>query len=115
MKLAINTASAIEALVFAADRPEVFVINMSWFLTATPEFTEAIQIAHDAGKLLVAAAGNTGGPPVLYPASDPLVMAVSATDRFDDLYCNTSTGPAISVAAPGHAIVTTHINAAADQ
>jgi len=54
------------------------------------------------GAVLVAAAGNfgpTSGPQ--YPAADPNVIAVSATDASDQIFKASNIGPHVAVTAPG--------------
>jgi subtilisin len=51
------------------------------------------------GLLLVAAAGNGGA--VIYPAAYSSVIAVSATDEYDNLASFSSTGKQVELAAPG--------------
>jgi hypothetical protein len=52
--------------------------------------------------MMVAAAGNAGPKsPPLYPAADPSVMAVSATDAQDRLFAASNRGSYIALAAPG--------------
>ena len=52
--------------------------------------------------MLVAAVGNAGPrSPPLYPAADPGVIAVTATDMEDALFPGANRGTYISVAAPG--------------
>jgi hypothetical protein len=52
--------------------------------------------------VMVAAAGNAGPKsPPLYPAADPSVMAVSATDAQDRLFAASNRGSYIALAAPG--------------
>ena len=54
------------------------------------------------GIVMVAAAGNAGPKsPPLYPAADPNVIAVSATDAQDRLFAASNRGGYIAVAAPG--------------
>ena len=56
--------------------------------------------------MLVAAAGNAGAKsPPLYPAADPNVIAVSATDADDKLFEQSNRGRYITVAAPGAQIL----------
>ena len=58
------------------------------------------------GIVLIAAAGNEGPrSPPLYPAADPEVIAVTATDSEDNLYDHANRGSYIAVAAPGVAIL----------
>ena len=52
--------------------------------------------------VLIAAAGNAGPrSPPLYPAADPNVIAVTATDIDDALFSGANRGSHIAVAAPG--------------
>ena len=61
----------------------------------------AVDNAYNAGLLLVAAAGNTDGGSVMYPAGYDSVIAVSATDR-SDLNTNFDPiDPKIELSAPG--------------
>ena len=54
------------------------------------------------GILMVAAAGNAGAKsPPLYPAANPNVIAVSATDAQDKLFAASNRGSHIAIAAPG--------------
>jgi Subtilase family len=54
------------------------------------------------GIVMVAAAGNAGAKsPPLYPAANPNVIAVSATDAQDHLFAASNRGGHIAVAAPG--------------
>jgi subtilisin family serine protease len=66
----------------------------------TTSLQNACDQAFAAGVLLVAAAGNAGGP-VSYPAAYPSVIAVSATDSQDQLASFSNFGPEIALAAPG--------------
>jgi subtilisin len=70
----------------------------------------ALDSAYNAGLLLVAAAGNKYGPPVLYPAAYDSVIAVAATNNSDKRASFSSTGPAIELAAPGVSIYSTWWN-----
>lgn len=78
------------------------IVNMSF---AGPEdglIERGIAAAAARGILMVAAAGN-GGPksPPLYPAANPNVIAVSATDAQDRLFAASNRGSHIAIAAPG--------------
>src|SRR5690606_14243007 len=54
------------------------------------------------GVVLIAAAGNFGPKsPPQYPAADPGVIAVSATDASDKMFSASNIGPHIAVTAPG--------------
>jgi subtilisin family serine protease len=52
--------------------------------------------------VLIAASGNAGPKsPPLYPAANPNVIAVSATDADDKLFAASNRGAHIAIAAPG--------------
>jgi subtilisin family serine protease len=78
------------------------VINMSFAGPDDPMLQLALQKAHDKGVVLIAAAGNLGPKsPPLYPAADPNVIAVTATDAKDQLLAQANQGAYVAVAAPG--------------
>jgi Subtilase family len=78
------------------------VVNMSFAGPQDPGIGRALAAAHDKGVVLVAAAGNKGAKsPPLYPAADPNVIAVTATDANDQLPAFANRGRYIAVAAPG--------------
>lgn len=68
---------------------------------------EAIFAAHQTGKLLIAAAGNSGDSTYIYPAAYPQVMAVASSSASDTRAPNSSYGNHVDVAAPGEAVLTT--------
>jgi subtilisin family serine protease len=62
----------------------------------------SLALARRKGIVLVAAAGNAGPDSApLYPAADPNVIAVSATDVDDRLLDVSNRGRQIALAAPG--------------
>jgi subtilisin len=63
--------------------------------------------AYNAGVLLVAAAGNTNGGNVTYPAGFDSVIAVTATDQNDQKTSFSPVDPKIELAAPGVDIMST--------
>jgi hypothetical protein len=78
------------------------IINMSFAGPDDPMLALAMQKAHDKGVVLIAAAGNMGPKsPPLYPAADPNVIAVTATDAKDQLLAQANQGSYVAVAAPG--------------
>lgn len=82
------------------------VINMSFAGPADPAIHRSLDAAHKRGIVLVAAAGNGGAKsPPLYPAADPNVIAVTATDAGDKLFEQSNRGNYIAVAAPGAKIL----------
>lgn len=69
---------------------------------------DALAYAWNHGALPVASAGNDGGCPAgVYPAADPHVLAVAATDMNDKPLAISNFGPWVRVAAPGDRILTT--------
>ncbi len=83
------------------------VINLSLgFNDVSQVLFDAVAYASDQGCVLVAAAGNNGGP-VQYPAAyNDYVLAVAATDYNDDVWEGSNAGPEVEVAAPGVSILT---------
>jgi hypothetical protein len=78
------------------------IVNMSFAGPKDGLIERGIAAAAAKGILMVAAAGN-GGPqsPPLYPAANPNVIAVSATDAQDRLFAASNRGSHIAIAAPG--------------
>ena len=78
------------------------VINMSFAGPADPGMSRQLAAAKAKGAVLIAASGNFGPKsPPQYPAADPNVIAVSATDANDKMFKASNIGPHIAVAAPG--------------
>ena len=85
---------------------------MSFAGPADPAMSRAIAAAHARGIVLVAAAGNLGAKsPPQYPAADPNVIAVTATDAEDKLFAASNRGRHVAVAAPGVDILVPSPNA----
>jgi len=107
--------------------PLVKLVNMSLgFSIDSPPLQQAIQSLYNSGVIMVASAGNRcaqspsqdegggdncqGGPAltcdpsqttVKYPAAYPWVLAVTATDYYDQVTAYSVSGPQVDVAAPG--------------
>jgi subtilisin family serine protease len=78
------------------------IINMSFAGPYDPMIQLAMRNAAAKGVVLIAASGNMGAKsPPLYPAADPHVIAVTATDETDRLFPQAVRGPHLAVAAPG--------------
>lgn len=89
---------------------EIDIANLSLGSSGDPGTTveNAFNNAYYVGGLLiVAAAGNTSGGAVIYPAKYGSVIAVSATMQSDDLASFSSVGPEVELAAPGMGILST--------
>jgi subtilisin family serine protease len=78
------------------------VINMSFAGPHDPAIQRLLAAARAKGVVLIAAAGNAGpSSPPLFPAADPNVIAVTATDSEDRLFSASNRGRHIAIAAPG--------------
>jgi len=84
------------------------VINMSLGTGSDIQsFHDAVIAAKNAGVVVIAAAGNSGGS-VIYPAAYFEAIAVSATDQNNVIASWSSRGPEIDLAAPGVSIYSTY-------
>lgn len=100
-----TTVHIINALNWAYEH-HARIVNMSFAGAYDPLLALAISSAHRKDMILVAAAGNEGPTAApAYPAADPNVIAVTATDRDDKLLSAANHGSYISVAAPGVDII----------
>jgi len=84
------------------------VVNMS--LGGTTDYQplhDAVIAAKNAGILVVAAAGNSGGS-VIFPAAYDEALAVSATDSANNIASFSSRGAEVDIAAPGVSIYSTY-------
>jgi subtilisin family serine protease len=78
------------------------IVNMSFAGPKDPVVERGVAAAATMGMVLVAASGNAGPKsPPLYPAANPNVIAVSATDAYDKLFSASNRGAHIAIAAPG--------------
>lgn len=84
------------------------VINMSLGSSSDVQsLHDAVIAAYNAGVVVVAAAGNSGGA-VIFPAAYPEAIAVSATDSNNLLASFSSRGPEVDLAAPGVNVYSTY-------
>ncbi|MGT2437151.1 S8 family serine peptidase [Bradyrhizobium betae] len=78
------------------------IVNMSFAGPKDAVIERAIAATAARGLVLIAAAGNAGAKsPPLYPAANPNVIAVSATDQQDKLFTASNRGNYVALAAPG--------------
>jgi subtilisin family serine protease len=78
------------------------IVNMSFAGPKDTLIERGIAATAARGILMVAAGGNAGPKsPPLYPAANPNVIAVSATDAQDRLFAASNRGGYIALAAPG--------------
>lgn len=102
-----NVEDVIDAILYAVDHG-ASVINLSLgdYDYSVAE-QDAINYAWENGVLVVAAAGNDGDTAngglnrVTYPAADNHVLAVGATDPYDNVATYSNTGLYVGVTAPG--------------
>ncbi len=96
-------ADVAEGIRWAADNGAQ-VINLSLGAPIKSKVVEnAVTHAYKKGVVVVAAAGNSGRS-VGYPAAYDGVIAVSATDRNDNIAWFSSRGPQVAIGAPGVAV-----------
>jgi len=90
----------------AAVQAKARVVNMSFAGPRDPLLSETLAAAAGKGVVLVAAAGNDGPDAApAWPAADPHVIAVTATDANDRRVAAASRGDHIAIAAPGADII----------
>jgi hypothetical protein len=78
------------------------IVNMSFAGPKDGLIERGIAALAARGIVMIAAAGNAGPKsPPLYPAANPNVIAVSATDAQDKLFVASNRGSHIAVSAPG--------------
>ncbi|WP_405440309.1 type VII secretion-associated serine protease mycosin [Streptomyces avidinii] len=105
-----STPSMVEGIRYAADS-DAKVINISMGIPSKPEEDQdraaAVKYAISRGKLIFAAAGNTGDSTnlIAYPAATPGVVGVGAVDANGEPTKESQHGPQIDLAAPGIDIV----------
>ena len=96
-----TTMTIIKGLDYAVAH-DARIINMSFAGPIDPALTRALAAAHGKGRILIAPVGNKGpNSPAQFPAADPNVIAVTATDSRDKLFDGANRGDHIAVAAPG--------------
>ncbi len=95
--------AALAAGIYAAvDEYHCDILNISaGDPVIVPEVQAAIQHAVDEGVIIVAAAGNSGGKELVYPASYDGVISVSSVDKDLIRSATSNTNDHVFVAAPG--------------
>jgi subtilisin family serine protease len=96
-----NSFVILKALDYAATHGAQ-IVNMSFAGPKDALIERAIAATATRGIAMIAAAGNAGAKsPPLYPAANPNVIAVSATDAEDRLFSASNRGSYVALAAPG--------------
>ncbi len=95
------------AIYYAADNGAE-VINMSLGGTGYSQaMQEAVDHAHDAGVVVLAASGNSGDSTMQYPAGCDNVIGVGATTNKDEIASFSTFNASVDVSAPGRYIYST--------
>ncbi len=107
----VKVSTVVNAITYAVDQG-ARVINMSFGGECGERGSraeqDALRYAAARDVVIVVAAGNDGGcREGRFPADDPNVIAVAATDRNDAAAPFTDTGPSVAIAAPGVRILST--------
>jgi hypothetical protein len=96
-----NSFVILKALDYAATHGAQ-IVNMSFAGPKDALIERGIAATATRGIVMIAAAGNAGAKsPPLFPAANPNVIAVSATDAEDRLFAASNRGSYIALAAPG--------------
>lgn len=103
-----NGAVLDDAILYAADNGAQ-IITMSLSVGQTQAIDDALSYAYNQKGVFIDCASGNSGSSVSYPARNPNVMAVAATDRYDNKAYYSNPGPEIEVAAPGSDILSTTI------
>jgi len=102
-------SDVIAAIFYAVDR-QAEVINISLGgLSDSFALKQAVDYAYSHDVLVVAAAGNSGGAKIYYPAAYSTVLAVSASDENNQRAADASFGNYLDLLAPGVSIISTQL------
>lgn len=97
-----SLSDLVDAIAWASSRPEIDVINLSLGgVGDNQELEDVINDAHNAGKLVVAAAGNQGTDEQTFPAAFDNVVGVGAVDGGGVRASYSNIGPSVNLVAPG--------------
>ena len=101
-----STFHVVQGIYYAIDHGAT-IINLSLGTSSNSELIAmAIQDAVDVGVLVLAAGGNANQiDPVVFPAADPNVLGVAATDQLDVKAEFSNFGSHMDLSAPGFEIV----------
>ena len=104
----LNGAYITAALEEIAQRSDIQVVNMSFGSDESSVTREAaIQKLRNAGKILVASAGNDGDTGYSYPASSDGVISVGATTINNEIADFSNRNSKVDICAPGKSVCTT--------
>ncbi|TNF03517.1 MAG: hypothetical protein EP326_02315 [Deltaproteobacteria bacterium] len=96
-----------DAIAFAVqNKADVINLSMGWpKLIETPRMQKALQLAQNAGLLIVAAAGNNNKDVPTYPCTNRGVICVGSIDNQGKLSEFSNFGGKIDILAPGEHII----------
>lgn len=103
------SSAAVDDAILYAIQKGADVIQMSLIVDQNSAIDNAIQTAINNGIPVICAAGNQNTA-VSYPANNPNVIAVGATDINDVKATFSNFGPELFISAPGFGIVSTQLN-----
>ncbi len=100
---------AAAAIIYAADNG-AHIISISWGSDIYSQIiADACQYAYERGVIIIASAGNTPVPEIMYPAKLNTTISVGAVNNALGLTGFTSYGPDLDIVAPGEFIMSTYI------
>ncbi|HRQ74380.1 MAG TPA: S8 family serine peptidase [Phycisphaerales bacterium] len=105
-----TTFNLAQGLNYAAVQSNVQIVNLSLInYPCSTTLNNALLNARNAGKILLACAGNggIGDADASCPGASPWTISIGWTTRFDARDGNSATGNALDFVAPGRDIVTT--------
>jgi subtilisin family serine protease len=106
---AFGTASSVAHAITHAVEHGATVINLSAGLqTHLAMIQAAVEIATEAGVLVIASAGNRAMPVIDFPAAIPDVVAVASVDLTDTVAPFTSYSQKVDFSAPGVEVIGAH-------
>ena len=101
---------SVDAIIYAVDNG-ADVISMSWGgVFYSKLLKDALNYAHNNGVVLVAGVGNYNSDVKFYPAAYENVIAVAATNQYDEKYSFSNWGSWVDIAAPGEDILSLRAN-----
>ena len=101
---------AAAAIIYAVDNG-ANVINISWGSDYfSPVISDVCQYAYERGVIVVASAGNTPQPEIMFPARLNTTVAVGAVNKNLTLAGFSSYGPDIDLVAPGDFVLSTYLD-----
>jgi serine protease len=105
METGTSTTDTLDALNYLRNRTDVDIVSCSFVLEGTSSYAatikDAILALANAGKVIVAAAGDDDGVSSFFPEDMAAAITVAAVDEQKSPVGGSRTGPWIDIAAPG--------------